>query len=262
MRLFRTIRPFLERIASPLAALAIWELVARSGAVEPYLLPSASVVFARIGTELVSGTMLREAGWTLYRVAVGFAIASILGAAIGVLMSRVRAVRWFVDPLISIGFPIPKISFLPIFMLWFGMFDLTKIVMTVVACVFPVITATWAGTQGVDRHLVWSAQNFGAKPHALLWEVILPAALPQVFTGLQVALPIAFIVVTVTEMLTGGSGLGGAMITGARYADSPRVFANLIAVGTLGFVAMRSLEWVRRRLLVWHEEVQRGQLGA
>jgi ABC-type nitrate/sulfonate/bicarbonate transport system permease component len=217
-------------------------------------------VFARIAADLVSGSMAREAGWTLYRVAVGFTIASVVGAVIGTLMSRVRAVRWFFDPVVSIGFPVPKISFLPIFVLWFGLFDLTKIMMAVIACVFPVITATWAGTQGVDRYLIWSAQNFGAKRQAILWEVILPAALPQVFTGLQVALPIAFIVVTVTEMLTGGSGLGGAMITGARYADSPRVFANLIAVGALGYIAMKILEFVRRRALVWHEEVQRASM--
>ncbi len=244
--------------ASPLLALAAWELLARSGLVSAFLLPPASVVALRIVEGVGSAEILREGGRTLVRMLVGYVLAGALGVALGVLMARVRPVRWFLDPLVSIGFPAPKISFLPIFILWFGLFDLPKIVMTVFACVFPVITATWAGTQGVDKYLLWSAQNLGTRNRQLLWEVVLPAALPQVFTGLQVALPIAFIVVIVTEMLTGGGGLGGGMMEGARFADSPRVFANLVAVGLLGILAMKGLERLRRRLLVWHEEVQRG----
>jgi ABC-type nitrate/sulfonate/bicarbonate transport system permease component len=255
------LRRALGNAASPLAVLAAWELLARSGLVSAYLLPPASTVALRVVEAVASGEVLREGGRTLVRMLVGYVLAAALGVALGVLMARVRPVRWFLDPMVSIGFPVPKISFLPIFVLWFGLFDLPKIVMTVFACVFPVITATWAGTQGVDKFLVWSAQNVGARDRALLWEVILPAALPQVFTGLQVALPIAFIVVIVTEMLTGGGGLGGAMMEGQRFADSPRVFANLVVIALLGLLAMKGLERLRRRCLVWHEEVQRGFLG-
>lgn len=247
----------LGNAASPLVVLVAWESLARSGFVSAYLLPPASAVALRLAEAVWSGEILREGGRTLVRMLVGYVLAAALGVVLGVLIARVRVVRWFMDPLISIGFPAPKISFLPIFILWFGLFDLPKIVMTVFACVFPVITATWAGTDGVDKYLIWSAQNMGTRNRALLWEVVLPAALPQVFTGLQVALPIAFIVVIVTEMLTGGGGLGGGMMEGQRFADSTRVFANLVAVGLLGILAMKGLAFLRRRLLVWHEEVQR-----
>ncbi len=253
-----TLRRLLGDAAGPLAALAVWEGAARSGLVSAYLLPPASAVALRVVEAVTSGELLREGGRTLARMLVGYVAAALLGVGLGVLMARVRAVRWFLDPLVSIGFPAPKISFLPIFILWFGLFDLPKILMTVFACVFPVIAATWAATEGVDKYLIWSARNLGTGGRALLWEVVLPAALPQVFTGLQVALPIAFIVVIVTEMLTGGGGLGGAMMEGARFADSTRVFANLVMVGLLGFLGMKGLESLRRRLLVWHEEVQRG----
>ena len=252
------LRRLLGDAASPLAALALWELLARSGLVTSFLLPPASVVALRIAETAASGELLREGARTLLRMLVGYVLAGALGVGLGVLMARVRVVRWFLDPLVSIGFPAPKISFLPIFILWFGLFDLSKIVMTVFACVFPVLAATWAATDGVDKYLIWSARNLGTRERALLWEVVLPAALPQVFTGLQVALPIAFIVVIVTEMLTGGGGLGGGMMEGARFADSPRVFGNLVVVGVLGLLAMKGLERLRRRLLVWHEEVQRG----
>ncbi len=257
MRGMARLRRLIENAASPLAVLLAWELLARSGLVSAYLLPPASQVALRVVEAAASGEILREGGRTLLRMLVGYVLAGTLGVILGVLMARVRVVRWFMDPLVSIGFPVPKISFLPIFILWFGLFDLPKIVMTVFACVFPIIAATWAGTDGVDKYLVWSAQNLGTRNRALLWEVVLPAALPQVFTGLQVALPIAFIVVIVTEMLTGGGGLGGAMMEGQRFADSTRVFANLVVVGLLGILAMKGLAVLRRRLLVWHEEVQR-----
>ena len=252
-----TLRRMLGDAAAPLVVLAAWEVLSRSGLVSAYLLPPASAVALRVLEAVASGELLREGGRTLVRMLVGYVVAAVLGVALGVLMARVRPVRWFLDPLISIGFPAPKISFLPIFILWFGLFDLPKIIMTVFACVFPVIAATWAGTEGVDKYVIWSAQNLGTRNRALLWEVVLPAALPQVFTGLQVALPIAFIVVIVTEMLTGGGGLGGAMMEGQRFADSTRVFANLVVVGLLGILAMKGLAFLRRRLLVWHEEVQR-----
>lgn len=252
------VRRLLGDAATPLLALAAWEAFARSGLVSAYLLPPASAVAARMAEAVASGELFREGGRTLARMLAGYVLGAALGVTLGVLMARVRPVRWFLDPLVSIGFPAPKISFLPIFILWFGLFDMPKIVMTVFACVFPVIAATWAATEGVDKYLIWSARNLGTRNRELLWEVILPAVLPQVFTGLQVALPIAFIVVIVSEMLTGGGGLGGAMMEGARFADSTRVFANLVTVGVLGLLAMKGLELLRRRLLVWHEEVQRG----
>jgi ABC-type nitrate/sulfonate/bicarbonate transport system permease component len=174
---------------------------------------------------------------------------------LGILMASLRVARWFLDPILSIGLPAPKIAFLPIFVLWFGVFDMPKIIMSIVACIFPIIAGTWAGAQSVDKYLVWSAENLGAKRHEVLVHVIFPAALPQVLTAMQVALPIAFIVVIVSEMLTSANGLGGSMIEGARLADSPRVFSNLIAIGVLGYTLLWILQVVRRRILVWHPEV-------
>jgi ABC-type nitrate/sulfonate/bicarbonate transport system permease component len=156
------------------------------------------------------------------------------------------------DPLVSVGFPMPKISFLPIFILWFGIFDLSKITMTVFAAVFPVLTATWAATEQVDRYLVWSARNMGVGRQRLFWEVVVPAATPEILTGLQVALPVALIVVIVSEMLMGGYGLGAAMITRARFADSVGVFAGIVEIAAVGLVAIKTMERLRRRLLVWH----------
>src|SRR5450631_4213742 len=148
----------------------------------------------------------------------------------------------------------PKIAFLPIVILWLGFFDTTKIAMVVFDAIFPVVTATLAGLQGVERELIWSARNMGANGRELMWQVMLPAALPQILTGLQVALPLALIVAVVAEMAMGGYGLGGAMMTASRFADSRGVFAGIVEIGALGFCLVKAMALLRRRLLAWHQE--------
>lgn len=241
----------------PVALLALWEVSVRQHLVSTFLLPSIGQVVQRIGADLSSGDLLQATVGTAMRLVASYAIAAVSGVVLGILMSRIFFIRWFLDPVISIAYPMPKISLLPIFVLWFGVFDKPKIVISAFACVFPIIAGTFAGTQGVDKYLVWSAENLGTKPAQMLWKVILPAALPQILTSLQIALPIAFITVIVAEMLTGGGGLGGAMMESARLADPSGVFANLVVIAILGFIAIRGLEFARRRILVWHEEVQR-----
>jgi ABC-type nitrate/sulfonate/bicarbonate transport system permease component len=241
----------------PIVLLALaWEAFARSGAVTPFMLPRASDVVLRIYADAATGDLALNTGLTLYRALVGFLIAAVAGVGLGFAIAHSALARWFFDPLISAGFPMPKIAFLPIVILWLGFFDVTKIAMVVLDAIFPVVTATIAGLQGVERELIWSARNMGAGPRALMWQVLLPAALPQIMTGLQVALPLALIVAVVAEMAMGGYGLGGAMMTASRFADSRGVFAGIVEIGVVGVALVKAMAWLRARLLAWHGEAQ------
>jgi len=237
-----------------LALAAAWELFARSGAVTPFMLPALTTVLERMWADGVSGELWQNLGLTMYRALTGFTVAAIAGIALGFAVVYSRAARWALDPLISVGFPMPKIAFLPIITLWLGFHDLSKISMVVFDAIFPVVTATMAATLSVERELLWSARNLGASERELLHEVVFPAALPQIMTGLQVSLPIALIVCIVAEMKMGGVGLGGAMITASRFADSPGVFAGIVEIAIAGYVLVRLMALVRRRLLAWHPE--------
>jgi ABC-type nitrate/sulfonate/bicarbonate transport system permease component len=241
---------------SVILLLIAWEAFARSGAVTAFLLPPLSVVLERVWQDLLSGDLLLNLGTTLYRALIGFAIAGAAGIVLGILIARNALTRWFFDPIVSVGFPMPKIAFLPIFMLWFGLYDLSKVTMITFNAIFPVVAATVAGTVGVDREILWSAKSLGASDRQLLWEIILPAALPQILTGLQIALPVALIVGIVTEMLMGGAGLGGAMIQSSRFADSPGVFAGILEIAVAGYALVRGMALLRHRLLRWHQETR------
>jgi ABC-type nitrate/sulfonate/bicarbonate transport system permease component len=243
--------------AAPIVLLALaWEALAASGAVTPFQLPRLSAVLARIWADAVAGDLAINTALTLYRALVGFAIAATAGVILGMAMSRSVGMRWLFDPIVSVGFPMPKIAFLPVMMLWLGVYDTSKIAMVVLDAIFPVVTATIAGIAGVDRHLLWSARNMGASKGEVLWQVVLPAALPQILTGLQVALPIALNVAVVAEMLMGGYGLGGAMVHASRFADSRGVFAGIVEIAVVGYVLVKAMALVRRRLLIWHQEAQ------
>lgn len=240
---------------SPVIVLLIaWEVFARSGAVTPFMLPPLTRVIGRIITDTASGELPIAIGLTLWRSLAGFVISGLVGIVIGLAMSRIKLVYWFFDPIVSVGFPVPKIAFLPIIVLWLGFYDTSKITMIVFNTVFPVITATVIGVYGVEKEIVWSARNLGTSDRAMLWEILLPAALPQIFTGLQVALPIALIVGILTEMAMGGYGIGGSMQTASRMADSLGVFAGIIEIAVIGYALVRLMAVLRHRLLIWHQE--------
>jgi ABC-type nitrate/sulfonate/bicarbonate transport system permease component len=246
------------RLAPVAAVLAAWEIYARSGAVSSYMLPALDTVAVRIFDEAASGELFVNAGVTLWRALAGFAIAAAAGIVLGAAMARNAVARWFFEPIISVGFPMPKIAFLPIVALWLGYQDVPKITMVVLDAIFPVVTATVAGIAAVEKELLWSARNMGATKRELLRQVLLPAALPQILTGLQVALPIALIVVVVVEMQMGGYGLGGAMKQAAAISKSHILFAGIVEIAVIGYALVVAMAWLRRRLLRWHPEAQEG----
>ena len=250
----RFVYHFLARVFSVAVLLIGWEILARSGVFTHFQLPALSEVLGRIWDDGASGDLWISAALTLYRALTAFLICAVLGIAIGMAMSRSVIANWFFDPIISVGFPMPKIAFLPIVMLWLGLYDVSKISMVVFDAIFPVVTATVAGIAGIERELIWSARNMGATDRELMWQIVLPAALPQIMTGLQVALPIAMIVAVVAEMVMGGYGLGGAMMTSYRFADSRGVFAGIVEIAAVGYILVKGMSLLRRRLLIWHPE--------
>src|SRR5512139_105318 len=253
-RLVYTLMWGFARIFSVLALAIAWEMLARSGTFTPFQLPALSAVLERIWSDAIDGDLWINTALTLYRALVAFAICAVGGVLIGMAMSRNVFAHWFFDPIVSVGFPMPKIAFLPVVILWLGVYDVSKITIIVIDAIFPVIAATVIAIQGVERELIWSARNMGAKNRELLYQIILPAASPQIMTGLQVALPLSLIVAVVAEMLMGGYGLGGAMMTASRFANSTSVFAGIIEIAVVGYALVKAMSLIRRRLLIWHQE--------
>jgi ABC-type nitrate/sulfonate/bicarbonate transport system permease component len=234
-----------------LAVVVLWELASRLDLVSRVLLPPFSEVMVRLGELTVTGELLTALWVTTYRSFIGLFIATIVGMVVGLAMARIQSARWFFNPVIAIGFPLPTITLLPAFTLWFGAGDESKIWLVALTCFFPVAVSTFEGARHMNRQLLWSAQSLGSQGPSLFARVILPASVPFVFSGVRVALPLAVIVTFVAEMVGGGGGLGFLLIYGYRFLQTPTVLAALVAVLIFGVVLDQLLLWSRRVFLPW-----------
>ena len=244
----------LRSVTSVLLLLAIWEAAARAHFAPPILLPPFSAAAAELGRVIADGTLPGDLILSLYRAFVGVALAGTAGIFIGILMTRSRAVHWLMDPLVALGFPSPKITFLPVFILWFGIESLSKILLVAFACVLPIIIGTFSAARSVSRVLLWSAASLGTNRQALLFRVVLPACYPRIFATLRIALPVALITTFTAEMVAGGGGMGATLVYSQRFFESPTVFAYILAMLGIGLILDAAVRTFQRRYLAWAEE--------
>ena len=234
-----------------LAIVVLWEMASRLGLTSPVLLPPFSVVIERLIELTVTGELPKALWITTYRSFIGLIVATVAGMSVGLAMARIRLARWFFGPIVAIGFPLPTITLLPAFTIWFGVGDESKIWLGALTCFFPIAVSTFEGARNMNKQLMWSAQSMGSHGVALFWRVILPASIPFVFSGVRVALPLAIIVTFVAEMVGGGGGLGYLLIYGYRFLQTPTVLAALVAVLIFGLLLDQVLLRSRLTFLPW-----------
>lgn len=248
-------RVWSTRIATQLAALAIalllWELLPRSGAVRSVFFPPLSSIIANFLTLLTDGSLPRETALTLWRSGAATVIGLLTGTLIGLAMEQFRPVRWLLNPVITLGYPTPKVAFIPIFVLWFGIESLSKILLAALAAFFPIAIATYNAAGGVRQSLRWSARSLGANTVRLYFSVLLPASLPGIMSGLQIAVPFAIIVVVVSEMTYSGGGLGTMLTMASRNFEVATQFSVLFTLMLIGIAVERALAMLRKYLLRW-----------
>lgn len=235
------------------ALLIIWELLAQSGMVSQQALPHVYEVADVFAGLAASGALLEPTQATLFRALSALCLSIILGVLIGLGMGRSKVINWFFDPIISVGFPLPKATLVPIYLLWFGFGTLPAILLATTAAVFPVIIATRQGVEGVDKELVWYARSTGVSRLAVTWKVILPGALPSIFNGVQLALFLSFVLTLVTEMVTSGGGLGANIVLAIRFFQTPEALSYLFVAVSMGVVTDRLFRRARAHLLRWQE---------
>lgn len=232
---------------------AVWEAVAQLGLIRGIFLPRLSTVIALIPKLATNGELVQPLLISLYRAASGLVIAMVVGVALGFIMARNHAVRFLIEPLVSFGFSSPKIAFLPIFILWFGIDHLSKILLVALTSVFPFIVSAYEGARNVTVNQLWAARAMGTSNTSLLWRVVLPASLPSLLSGLRVAIPYALMTAFTAEMIAGGGGLGGALVLAQRYFETPTVYAYILIMLATGYVLDIAFIWARRHALHWHE---------
>jgi ABC-type nitrate/sulfonate/bicarbonate transport system permease component len=238
----------------PLVLLALlWEGTVRMGLVSAELLPSLSDVL-KAGWELAkSGELWTNAAASLSRGGAGLALAVAIGGALGILMAWWRPLEAVASPLVEMLYPMPKSALIPVTVLWLGFGDGSKILLIFLGCMLPVTLGAYNGARSSDRALVWSARSMGASRLRVLWDVVLPSALPELLNGVRTALALSFVLLVSSELIVARSGLGnliGFLGEGGTY---DAMFAVVLVVAFLGFFADRLYLLVVRRALAWRE---------
>ena len=221
---------------SVLTVVVLWEAVARAGLAPVLFLPPFTKVTAEWWAVCADGSLPLDLAVSLSRAAVGLCLATAIGVPLGIAMASNRFLHWLFDPVIALAFPSPKIAFLPIFILWFGIYSLSKILLVAFACVFPILIGSFAAASSVNRVWIWSASSLGTSRLGMLFRIVLPAAWPRIFSALRVALPVSLITTFTAEMVSGGGGMGATLMYSQRFFESPTVFAYILTMLGVGLL--------------------------
>ena len=247
-----------RKLISPLLLLMIWELITRQGWIPAWFLPVPSVVFQTLFDMVISGELLHHAAISLGRAISGYAMAALVGVGLGLLIAWSRIVEDFFDPLIELIRPLSTFALIPIFFLWFGIGNASKIMIIFKSCFFPIVLNTIAGIKGVDKKLIMAARSLGADGRQMWTRVLLPSAMPMIITGMRISTAIAMMALVGVEMLSSDSGLGFLVIDAQRTFDTERVFAGIVVLALLGFSLDRLARKIQARILSWHHETSLG----
>ncbi|HTM61527.1 MAG TPA: ABC transporter permease [Burkholderiales bacterium] len=241
----------LARLGAVLVVLVAWQLLSLRGLPEFVLSPVeiAKHFVAALGTP----ELYLDAAASLARALPGFAIGTVLGIALGLAAGIARSFDEMLSPLVFLTYPVPKIVMLPVFMLWFGIGDLSKVLIIALACFYPAFINAYYGARATRRILVWSARNMGASEAEIFRRVVLPGALPQIFAGLRDALALSFIVMFAAEMINARSGLGHLIREAENSLRFDLMYVSLLTIAILGYAGDRLIRFLRGYFLPWEE---------
>lgn len=243
----------MKKIIPILGFFTIWEIIARSGIVHPLLLSPPIAVFSTILRLLANGELLIHIRASLGRALTGFAIGSAIAIPHGIGIAWFKRMEEVSSPLIDLFRPVPIAALIPVFMLWFGIGDASKIALIAYGCYFPTVLNTMAGVKNVDANLIKVAKLFGANRLQILRKVVLPAAFPYILTGLRYSLSLSLILLVITEMIAARTGLG-YLILDAEYTFKTEVmFAGIVTIGLIGFLLNEMAMVIENRLTKWKQ---------
>jgi len=239
---------------SPLLLLAVaWELAARLHLVSSDALPPLTAVIAAWIDMIKDGALLSNGASSLYRVAAGLALAIVIGATLGVVMAWWKTVNVLLSPLVEIFYPLPKSALIPVTVIWLGFGDGSKILLIFLGCMLPVTIGAFNGARSSEQVLVWSARSMGASRLRMLWDVVLPSAMPELLNGIRTALALSFILLVSAELVVAHKGFGYLIGILGASGSYDAMYAVVLTVAFLGFAADRVYLVITRRTLAWRD---------
>lgn len=216
--------------------------------------PPVTRIFEAWVSDLLDGTLITNLLATFWRQMLGYWLAVVLGIGVGLAMGYFRVAYNLMEPLIEVFRPIPGPAYLPVLVLFVGIGDEMKVVLILVASLFPILLNTYSGVRAIDPVQFDTARTLGLTTMQTLREIVLPAALPQILTGMRISLAISLILAILSEMIVSNDGLGYFTLLAERTFKVPDMYAGIFTLAMFGYALNRLFLFGEARLIRWHQE--------
>ncbi len=231
--------------------IVIWEAYARITGVSPLYLPRPTAIVVALIEMFRNGALVVDLMWTLYRIFAGFFLAVIVGVALGIWIATSKRVRAVADMYIAMLYPLPKITLIPLLIIWLGTGGPFMLAISFLGAIFPIVINTVLGVRQCDPGLVLAARDLGASTQQIVRRVLLPSAIPSIFAGIRLGLGVSIILVVAAEMVVGKLGLGARLYLSGQILETEQVFAVLIVLAVLGIVVTKAQDFIDVKLGRW-----------
>ena len=200
------------------------------------------------------GELITNGVTSIYRALAGLTLAVVIGGVLGIAMAWSRPINALVAPIVEIFYPLPKSALIPVTVIWLGFGDGSKILLIFLGCMLPVTVGAFNGARSSEQVLVWSARSMGASRLRMLWDVVVPSAMPELLNGIRTALALSFILLVSSELIVAQKGFGHLIGSLGANGTYDAMYAVVLTVAFLGFAADRLYLLITKRTLAWREQ--------
>ena len=228
-----------------------WELGSRTGFISNLVLPAPSEAFTALLQLIETDMLWKHLGASLQRLVLGWSFGTLLGVAVGLLIGLFSIVRAGLSPLVSALFAIPKIALLPLFIIWFGIGEGSKVATILFGTFFPTVIATYGGVDNVDRSLIRMGQSFGLSWLSIVRKIILPGALPAILSGFRISASIGIILLVAAEMIGAEFGVGAYILLAGSLMATDQLIAGVSILSMMGLTMAWLIGKAENYFLKW-----------
>jgi NitT/TauT family transport system permease protein len=238
-------------VATLIAVIALWQVGSSSGLIPELFLPSPAEVARALWDEGLSGQLWADLAASLGRLAAGWVLGTLIGVTVGLAVGLFTLARSPALALVSALFPIPKIALVPLFIIWFGIGETSKVATIAIGTFFPTVISAYSGVDNVPRNLIVMAQSFNLSRWSIIRKIVLPGALPALLAGFRISISIALVLLVAAEMIGADSGIGASILAAGNLYRTDELIAGVVLLSLIGLALSAIIARIERAALAW-----------